>query len=178
MNIIHKYLAAAGVILLFIAVQACGAEEKSAPLDVADDAQCIAARNGELDDKILQKVIAENNAHLNAQLLDCAVQVTIGEADTSKEMRRKVLANKQKVANKLLTKNLDVGYVNEYNNTLLMTVIQSFFDDEWKLSTAKKLIDLGVDTNHVNKYNNRALELAKIKKAEDLVKLLESQSNN
>jgi ankyrin repeat protein len=67
---------------------------------------------------------------------------------------------------------IDTSYVNQYGNTLLMSVVMSYLPLDWKLTTSRKLIESGVDINHTNDYSKSALDLAKQKQEEQLVKLL------
>jgi len=130
--------------------------------------QCFEAQIGQLD----IKQINYSNPSKNAYLLDCSFASDVGEVDqTNAEVERK-RRNKRRVAQFLLSKNIDIKYINKYGATLLMAVIITEQPDEWKEKTVKLLIKRGVDVSQKNIYGKSAIDLAKIEKNKKIVEIL------
>ncbi|WP_444996430.1 hypothetical protein [Aliikangiella sp. IMCC44359] len=136
--------------------------------------QCNKAKQGKLDLKSLDYSSSMNNAYL----FDCVVSVSISSPNMisgeskSKLERQKEKEEKIKIADFLLSKNINTNYTNEYGDTLLITTISSFLPNEWKEKTIKHLIQKGIDVSVKNKNGDSALDLAKYKGTSKMVELL------
>lgn len=130
--------------------------------------QCIDASYGRLDSGNIEFKDAVHNAFL----LNCSLSAVVPEPDEKRETYDKCMKDKQKLASFLLGKNLDVNYRDLHGSTLLMSVIVSNFPGEWKEKAAMTLIKKGCDVNAVNDYGRTAIDLARFKKNEKMIKML------
>jgi hypothetical protein len=131
-------------------------------------AQCIAARGGELGPDVIEKSTPAERSHL----LSCALSVVVGEADQSKAERDRLLVKKQKVCDAILSKTIDLKFVDEDGNHLLHYVVLSYLPEQWKVNAVGKLMDMGIDTLQSNKHGNTALDLAKLRGAVKVARML------
>lgn len=136
--------------------------------------QCYEAKHGKLNVNLVDYSDPLNNSYL----FDCAVSVTIsgpslisGESK-SKAQRRAEKERKSKIADFLLSKEIDINFKNEYGDTLLMSVISSFLPNEWKEKTVEILIKRGVNINEKNANGDTAMDLAKYKGNANIIKIL------
>jgi ankyrin repeat protein len=130
--------------------------------------QCFEAQIGQLD----IKQINYSNPSKNAYLLDCSFASDVGEVDqTNAEVERK-RRNKRRVAQFLLSKNIDIKYINKYGTTLLDSVILSEQPESWKLKIVKLLIKRGVDVSHRNSAGYTAIDYAKFANNKKIVEHL------
>ncbi len=164
MNIYLKYL-----FVIYVALTTFGcfsSSAKSFPSHKYPTEKCYDAKQGELDLSLGDY----SDPFINAYLFDCAVSVTIsgpnlisGESK-SKEQRRSEKEKRTKIADFLLSKEIDINFKNKYGDTLLMSVISSFLPDEWKKKTVMILIKRGVDVNRKKsrrRYGNGFINLQK-----------------
>lgn len=175
MNFYLKYLFVINVTLLSFGCVGYSAEPKSNHKYPTE--QCYKAKHGELDLNLIDTTDPLNNSYL----FDCAVSVTIsgpslisGESK-SKAIRRAEKEKKTKIANFLLSKEINIKFKNEYGDTLLMSVISSFLPDEWKEKTVEILIKKGVDINEKNSNGDTAMDLAKYKGNANIIKMLSEE---
>lgn len=172
MNINLKYIL--GIYTMFLSFEcACSAADlkfnHNYPID-----QCYEARQGTLNVELIDYSDPLNNSYL----LDCAVSVSISEPSSisgkskSKTQRRAEKEKNIKIADFLLSKEIDINFKNEYGDTLLLSVILSFLPDEWKEKTVKILIKSGVNIMEKNNYGDTAMVLAKYKGNAKIIKIL------
>ena len=86
--------------------------------------------------------------------------VIVPRPKDTKAIRKELHDNKQRIADFLLTRELDVKHINQYGSTMLMSVVISYLSKEWKQKVAKILIDKGVDVRHANQYEKTAVDFA------------------
>lgn len=141
--------------------------------------QCYDAKNGVLD---LESTNL-NNPINNAFLFNCVVSVAILDpslvSGESKSKKRRLAKKNERaiLADALLAKDIDIEYTNEYGDTLIMSVILSFLQDEWKVKTVISLIKKGADTKAINSSGETALTLAKYKNLPEIVEILSEIHN-
>jgi ankyrin repeat protein len=170
MNSIHKKTLL--ILGFFMLLPACGWGGGGMTVNEQNNVElCNKAKNGVLD----INAIDLNSPQQIAYLFNCAVSVRIGEADESRQKYLDTQKNKMHIASVLLVKGVDVSYVNDDGDTLLMTVVISFLPDEWKYKTSQSLISKGVDIKHKNLNGDTALDLAKFKKDKAIIKLLDNK---
>lgn len=160
------------IAILLISCSACSSEnEMRIPVETND--QCKDATYGRLDSGNVEFKDAGHNAFL----LNCSLSVVVPEPDEKQETYDKCMKDKQRLASFLLAKNLDVKYRDSHGNTLLMSVIVSYFPDEWKKKAVKTLIENGCDVNAVNKYGKTASDIARFKQNKQIIKILSEAQN-
>lgn len=167
MNIVRKNIL---VGLLIIVVSGCvhssnqQAREDSVQL-------CDKAKHGKLD--IESAGIA--GPRVNAYLLDCAVSVVISQVSFQSGPHngdKSIKEKKKLIADHFLSKKLDLTYRNEDGDNVLMSVIASFLPEPWKEQAVAILLDNGVDLKEKNHNGDTALDIAKFKGNERIVKLV------
>lgn len=147
MNIYLKYLFVIYVTIVTFGCVYASAESISSHKYPVE--QCYEAKHGKLNVNLVNYSDPLNNAYL----LDCALSVIIsdpglinGESE-NKAQRSAKKERKTKIADFLLSKELNINFKNEYGDTLLISVIFSFLPDEWKEKTVEILIKKGFDIN-------------------------------
>jgi hypothetical protein len=155
------------VAILFISCTAWSSES-GVKVSAEKNDQCKDATYGRLD---YGNIEFKDPGH-NAFLLNCSLSAVVPEPDEKRETYDKYMKDKQKLASLLLVKNLDVDYRDSHGSTLLMSVIVSYLPDEWKEKAAMTLIQKGCDVNAVNNYGRTAIDLARFKKNEKIIKML------
>ncbi len=136
-----------------------------------NDPMCVAAGAGELKPETFENVSSTDRSFL----LSCALSVVVGEADRTMEERGRLINKKQKLSDAILSKSIDIEFIGHEGNHLLNDLILSFFPEKWKIETLKKLIDMGGDVKHRNKHGKNAMDLAKFRGQEKIVKLLSAE---
>ena len=115
-----------------------------------------------------------DNPHINAYLLNCAVSVVISEVSfrsgSHKGSDKK--KKKQRIADYLLAQDLDLAFQNEDGDNLLMAVITSFLSEPWKEKAVTTLLKNGIDPKAKNPQGDTALDIAKFKGNERIIKLV------
>ncbi len=154
MNIYLRFLC---FILISIFFSGCvkSVEEKSQTHSIGSKA-CEKANSGKLQINKLNNL----NSHEYAYLLNCVLAPFVAFPDESQLSIRQREEAKQKLADFLLTKNIDTDFRDETESSLLISVIGSYFPKSWKIETTKKLISKGVNVHAKNKYDKSALDLA------------------
>lgn len=160
------------IVILLISCSAWSSENEVQVSSEEKD-QCKEATYGRLDLGTMEF----KNPGQNAFLLNCSLSAVVPEPGEKLETYDKYIRDKQTLASFLLTKNLDVNYRDSHGSTLLMSAIVSYFPGEWKEKTAKNLIEKGCNVNAVNNYGRTAIDLARFKKNEKLLKLLSNVKN-
>lgn len=158
------------IMIIAILLISCTAwsSESGVQVSAEKNDQCKDATYGRLD---LGNLEFNDPGH-NAFLLNCSLSAVVPEPDEKRETYDKCMKDKQKLASFLLVKNIDVNYRDLHGSTLLMSVIVSYFPDEWTEKAAMTLIEKGCDVNAVNNYGRKAIDLARFKKNEKMVKML------
>lgn len=155
--------------IIAILLISCSAWSSESEVQVSAETndQCKDATYGRLD---LGNVEFKDRGH-NAFLLNCSLSVVVPEPDEKREIYDKYMKDKQKLASFLLAKNLDVNYRDSHGSTLIMSVIVSYFPNEWKEKAVRTLIEKGCDVNAVNKYGKTAFDLAGFKQNKQIIKI-------
>ena len=96
---------------------------------------------------------------------------SVSKAGHTKAIKR-LKKNKVKIADYFLLQKLDLTYRNEDGNNVLMAVITSFLPEQWKEKAVSVLLDKGVDLKEKNLNGDTALDIAKFKGNESIVKLV------
>ena len=163
------------LLLFAILIISCTAwsSESESPISVENDDQCANATYGKLD---LNKIESTDPSH-NSFLLSCSLSAVVPKPDEDRAALDKCMKDKQKLASFLLAKNLDIGFKNSHGSTLLMSVVVSYFPDEWKEGAVKILIEKGCDISAVNNFGKTAMDLAKFAKNEKIIKILSDDKN-
>lgn len=155
MNIYHNILPIALALCILPGCSHSSDEEKSLISNRED--QCDYAMRGELD---INKDKSENSER-NSYLFNCSIAIVVPLPNESKTSVHERTEKKLKIANFLITKNLDVSFKDETDTNLLMAVIISYMPRDWKLQAAEILLAKGVDIEAKNIYGKTALDLAK-----------------
>lgn len=166
MNFYHK----SKLLLFAIFIISCTAwsSESESPISIDNsNNQCVNAIYGKLD----LSNIESTNPSYNSFLLSCSLSAVVPKPDEDRAALDQCMKDKRKLASFLLTTNLDMGFKDSHGSTLLMSVILSHFQDKWKEEAVKILIEKGCDINVVNNYGKTAMELAKFKKNEKIIKI-------
>lgn len=132
---------------------------------------CDKAKNGQLDIESTRLI----DPLINAYLLGCAVSVVIPQVSFqsgSHRSNKTIKENKELIADHFLYQKLDLTYRNEDGDNVLMSVITSFLPESWKEKTVVILLDKGVDRKEKNHNGDTALDIAKFKGNERIVKLM------
>jgi ankyrin repeat protein len=132
---------------------------------------CEKAKYGQLD--IENTPITD--PHTNAYLLDCAVSVVISQVSFQSgphKGNKAIKESKEMIGQHFLLQTLDLTYRNEDGNNVLMSVITSFLPEPWKEKTVGILLEKGVDLKEKNHNDDTALDIAKFKGNERIVKLV------
>ena len=133
-------------------------------------AQCTLTQNGKLN----IKTINSDNADLYAYLLYCATLSVVPFHNESKKSVKNRIKKKQDIASFFISKKVDMHFKDSHGSTLIMSIAVSNLSTDWKLKSLKKLISMGSDVNAKNKYGKSALDLAKFKNNQSVIKLLSS----
>ena len=147
--------------------------ESETPIPVDKTSLCEDAAYGKLD---LSKIETADPNH-NSLLLSCSLSTIVPKPDEVRAEFDQSMKAKQKLASFLLTKNLDAGFKDSHGSTLLMSVVVSYFPDQWKEAAVKVLIEKGCDVSAVNNYGKTAVDLAKFKKNQKLIEMLSAEKN-
>ncbi len=147
--------------------------ESEKPVTVDKSSQCEHAAYGKLDVNKIETADPDQNSFL----LNCSLSTIVPKPDEERAEFDKSMNAKQKLASFLLTKNLDAGFKDSHGSTLLMSVVVSYFPDQWKEEAVKVLIEKGCDVNAVNNYGKTAIDLAKFKKNDKIVEMLSAKKN-
>lgn len=132
---------------------------------------CEQASVGELNIGSIPRVDPRTNAYL----LGCAVSVVIPQlsfqsgAHKGNKTRKN---NKIMIADYFLSQKLDMTYQNEDGNNVLMSVVTSFLSDSWKEKAVNILLSKGVNLKAKNHNGDTALDIAKFKGNERIIKLV------
>jgi ankyrin repeat protein len=132
---------------------------------------CEKAQHGTLD----IKNTPTSDPHINAYLLDCAVSVVISEVSSQSGPRKGNKTrnkNKKTIADHFLSHELDMNFKNSDGDNLLMSVITSFLPESWKEKAVIFLLDKGIDKTETNNNGDIALDIARFKGNERIIKLL------
>ncbi len=138
----------------------CAHSKVPEPVASYPETLCEQAKSGKFDPSTFDVGTAPR---INAYLLECSVAVVISPLSLqSGESKGDSLVReaKQKAASFFLERPLDVGYRNAYGDTLLMSVISSFFPEPWKVGAVKVLAQAGVDLDAFNENGDTALDIA------------------
>lgn len=144
--------------------------------DHTNMAQCQLAKHGELE----PDAIDTSKPEFNSYLLDCSISVVVAEVSftsgaSGAKKRASILSNRMSLADFILSKPLIPNYQNEHGNTLIMSVVSSFFPEDWKVKTLKNLMAMGADKNFITANGDTALAFAKFKGDKKVIALLQEK---
>lgn len=147
-----KSICAFVLFVLITSSNACAGETNNAKYDKENTPDCISARKGVVSDSDLANKSKQEVAHL----FNCAVSIKVADPNETKTQRKLIVERKTRLADKLLSLEMDVQYTDYSNSTLLDVVIMSHLPEEWKEKAVKVLLEKGVDEKHINQYGKDA----------------------
>jgi len=120
------------------------------------------------------KTIGFENSKLNSYLLNCSLLSVVAMHNESNQSVKASLKKKQDIASVFLSKKLNVDYKDNDGTTLLMSIVLSNLQTEWKVNAIKLLVSKGGNLNAKNIYGKTAQDLAEFKKDKKIVDLISS----
>lgn len=156
--------------LLFFSTNACADDTLKVKHDKENTPNCILARNGELVDSGL----ARKSKTEIARLFCCAVSIRVADLNETMAQSKLIIERKTRLADQLLSLEMDIHYTDYSDSTLLDVVIMSYLPEAWKEKAVKTLLSRGIDTKHVNQFGKDAKFYATQNGNQKILKLVSS----
>lgn len=156
--------------VLFFSTNACADDTLKVKHDNENTPDCVLASNGEIVDSGLTRKSKTEIAHLFC----CAVSIRVADLNETMAQGKLIVKRKTRLADQLLSLEMDIHYTDYSDSTLLDVVIMSYLPEVWKEKAVKTLLSRGVDSKHVNQFGKDAKFYAMQNGNQKILKLVSS----